>query len=244
MWEHLAFNNEVVSDRRIREAMALSVNREQLINEVLQGQARALQSVLVPDQGEYYNPAWERYSQDLERARQLVQEAEADGVSTEIQYSTTSDNRLRETTQQIIQQQMEEIGITLNIQNSSAETFFGEQTPSGDFELGQWAWSADPDPSITTLFSANNLPPDGQNYYRYESEEATRLMEQSDLAIEEEERIRLIRQAQEVMAGDVPLIPLYQRPETYAFNEALSGPVVNPTIAGAFWNTETWTLGG
>ena len=197
----------------------------------------------MPEQGEFYNPAWERYGLDLDRARQLVQEAEADGASTEIEYSTTSDNALRETTQQIIQQQMQDIGITLTIQNSSAETFFGEQTPSGDFELGQWAWSADPDPSITTLFSASNLPPDGQNYYRYRNEEATRFMEQSDVAIDEEERIRLVNEAQEAMAADVPLIPLYQRPETYAYNEALSGPVVNPTIAGAFWNTETWTFG-
>ena len=44
------------------------------------------------------------------------------------------------------------------------------------------------------------------------------------------------------MAEDVPLIPLYQRPEIYSYSEQLQGPEVNPTLAGAFWNIEEWSL--
>ncbi len=243
VWEHLAFNLDEIDNLAIRQAIAHGVDREQIIEEILQGDARALQSVLMPEQAPFATPAWEIYPFDADRARELVQQAEDEGASTEIEFSTTSDNTLRETAQQVIQQQMEDIGITLTINNSSAETFFGERTPEGDFQMGEWAWSATPDPSITTLFGAEQVPPDGQNYYRYQSDEATELMLESDVTIDEGERADLLKQAQDIMAEDCPLVPLYQRPEIYAFAENLSGPEVNPTLAGAFWNVGQWTLG-
>lgn len=244
VWEHLAFNVQKVDNLNIRRAIAYAVNRRQLIQEILQGEARPLQSVLVPEQEPFYTPAWERYSFDPDRARQLVEQARGEGAATEIEYSTTSGNALRETAQQVIQQQMEQVGITLKINNSSAETYFGERTPEGDFELGEWAWSATPDPSITTLFSANQIPPNGQNYYRYRNQEVTRLLEQADVTVDQQERARLIRRAQELMAEDVPLIPLYQRPEIYAYADNLEGPEVNPTLATAFWNVGEWRFTG
>lgn len=242
-WEHLAFNTEVVENPDIRRAFAHAVNRQEIVDEILGGDARPLQSILVPEQEPFYTPAWEIYEYDPDRARELVEQAEGQGASTEIEYSTTSGNALRETAQQVIQAQMEEVGITLNINNSSAESFFGDRLPSGEFEMGQWAWSSSPEPSITTLFSANNVAPDGQNSYRYRSEEATELMEESDVTIDEDERAELLQQAQEQMAEDCPLVPLFQRPEIYAFDENLSGPEVNPTVAGPFWNVGEWTLG-
>ncbi len=244
VWEHLAFNVQKVDNLNIRRAIAYAVNRRQLIQEILQGEARPLQSVLVPEQEPFYTPAWERYSFDPDRARQLVEQARGEGAPTEIEYSTTSGNALRETAQQVIQQQMEQVGITLKINNSSAETFFGERTPEGDFELGEWAWSATPDPSITTLFSANQIPPNGQNYYRYRNQEVTRLLEQADVTVDQQERARLTRRAQELMAEDVPLVPLYQRPEIYAYADNLKGPEVNPTLATAFWNVGEWRFTG
>ncbi|ABG03839.1 extracellular solute-binding protein, family 5 [Rubrobacter xylanophilus DSM 9941] len=244
VWEHLAFNVEKVDNLNIRRAIAYAVNRRQLIQEILQGEARPLQSVLVPEQEPFYTPAWERYSFDPDRARRLVEQARGEGASTEIEYSTTSGNALRETAQQVIQQQMEQVGITLRINNSSAETYFGERTPEGDFEMGEWAWSATPDPSITTLFGANQVPPNGQNYYRYRNEEVTRLLEQADITVDQQERARLTRRAQELMAEDVPLVPLYQRPEIYAYADNLEGPRVNPTLATAFWNVGEWRFTG
>lgn len=110
----------------------------------------------------------------------------------------------------------------------------------GEFEMGEWAWLATPDPSSSTLFSADQLPPDGQNYYRYKNDQVTSLWKEADKTIDVDKRADLTRQAQELMAKDVPLIPMYQRPVYYAFTDNLSGPQVNPTLAGPFWNIEEW----
>lgn len=243
IWEALHFNLEKIPNLQLRQAVAYGVNREQVINEILAGQdVPTLQSVIVPDLEEYYVPAWEDYTYDPDRARELVQEAEDAGADPTIEFSTTSGNALRETLQQVIQQQLQDVGITVTIKNYSAEQFFGEITVGGDFTMGEWAWVQTPDPQITTLFAGNSLPPDGQNYYRYQNEEVTRLLEESDRTIDEGQRAELIKQAQELMAEDVPIIPLFQRPQIYAFSDNLSGPVVNSTLAGPFWNIGEWEL--
>jgi peptide/nickel transport system substrate-binding protein len=241
-WEHIAFNLEEVDNLQLRQAIAYGINRQQVVDEILQGEVPPLHSILVPEQGDFYTPAWEQYTHDPERARQLVEEAEAAGAETTITFSTTAGNALRETLQQVVQQQLQEVGIDIRIENTAAQTFFGQWTVEGNFQMGEWAWLASPDPSVTTLFSADQIPPDGQNYYRYENEQVTEWLNEADRTVDVEQRAELLRQVQEQMAEDLPLIPMFQRPVTYAFVEGLEGPEVNPTLAGPFWNIEEWSI--
>lgn len=241
-WEHIGFNTEEIDSLALRQAIAYGIDRERIVNQVLPGQARVLDSVLAPEQEQYYVPAWEDYAYDPDRARELVEEAEQEGAETTITFSTTSGNGLREALQEVVRQQLEEVGITVEIENAPAEELLGGRMPAGDFQLGEWGWSASPDPDLAPLFSRDALPPDGQNWYRYEDEEVSELLEQSEVTIDEGERAGLVRRAQELMAEDVPLIPLYQAPNIYAYTGRLEGPVNNPTLAGAFWNVGEWSL--
>lgn len=242
-WEHIDFNTEVIDNVDLRRGIAFGINRQQVLDEILPGNSRKLDSVIVPELSDYYTPAWEQYGYDPDQARQLIEGAIADGASDTITFSTTSGNALRENLQQIVQQQLADVGLTVEIQNESATTFFGDSLPGGSFEMGEWAWSATPDPSITTLFSATQVAPDGQNYPRYVNQEVTDLLEQSDSAIDVGERGDLLKQAQELIAEDVPIIPFYQRPSIYAFREDLTGPENNPSLATPTWNIQDWSFG-
>ena len=248
IWEHLAFNLDKVPDLKVRQAIAYGVDRAQVVDELLKGQVNTLQSWLVPDQDPYYSPAWEKYTYDPDRAKQLVEEAKAEGADTSIVFSTTSDNRLRETLQEVVQQQLKKVGIDIQIKNTSATTFFGQWTVEGNFEMGEWAWLATPDPSQTILFANDQIPGgnnvSGQNYYRYDNPEVTRLLKQSDETLDEQKRVELLKRVQELMADDLPLIPMYQRPDYYAYAGNLAGPEVNPSLAGPFWNMGEWRITG
>ena len=240
IWEHIAFNVEAVPNLKVRQAIAYGINRKQVLDKILKGQVKPLESFLVPDQKPYYTPAWADYAHDPDRAEQLVKEAKSEGAKTEITFSTTAGDRLRETLQQVVQQQLKDVGITINIKNTSADTFFGQWTPEGKFEMGEWAWLANPDPSSTSLFSANQVPPKGQNYYRYKNQKVSDLLLESDKTVEVNKRADLLRKAQDMMVQDMPIIPMYQRPVYYAYADNLSGPQANPTLAGPFWNLEDW----
>lgn len=242
-WEQLTFNVKEIPDPKLRQAVAYGINREQILNEILKGQnIKPLQSVLVPDQKAFYTPAWEQYKFDPQKAKGLVKEAVDAGADPTITFSTTSGNTLRETLQQVFQQQMKDIGITVETKNYSPEQFFGEITLKSDFQLGEFAWVQTPEPQITTIYGGNQLPPDGQNYGLYDNKEVTRLLEESDRTIDEGPRADLLKQAQDLMAKDLPVLPLYQRPVTYGFSAKLQGPEVNPTQAGPFWNIGEWSF--
>ena len=143
-----------------------------------------------------------------------------------------------------IQQQLQKVGITVEIKNTSSPSLFEERLPEGDFDVAQWAWLATPEPRLNALYGADSFPPDGQNYYRYENPKASFLMQRADTTVDPEERANIIKQVQRILADDLPLIPLYQRPVYYAHDENLEGPEVNPTPAGPFWNIGEWSLRG
>lgn len=240
-WEHIGFNTDKINNRKLRRAVAYGIDREQLLEEVLPGQVEPLDSVLVPEQKAFYTPAWEKYDFDPEQARRLVQQAEAEGVDPAISFTTTSDE-LRTALQKEVGRQLENVGITVETDNTSSSTLFEERLPEGDFQMGGWAWLATPEPQLNTLFGGDSFPPDGQNYYRYENPKASFLMQQAGETIDREKRAYIIKQVQRIMAEDLPLIPLYQRPVYYAYDEKLEGPEVNPTLAGPFWNIGEWSV--
>jgi peptide/nickel transport system substrate-binding protein len=242
IWEAIHFQTENIPNLKMRQAIAYGINREQILEQILQGVVDPLESVLIPQQTQYYTPAWQRYTHDPDRARQLVEEAKSEGAETTIEFSTTSDNALRETLQEIVQQQLKDVGITIQINNESATTYFSKTTVDGNFEMGEWAWLATPDPSLTALFAANQIPPKGENYYRYKNEQVTQWLEESDTTLDTAQRAKLLKQAQEQMAEDLPVFPMYQRPMYTAFTENLTGVVPNPSLAGAYWNMGEWKL--
>jgi peptide/nickel transport system substrate-binding protein len=242
IWEAIHFQTGNVDNLKLRQAIAYGIDRQQILDRILKGVVDPLQSVLIPQQDPHYTPAWEKYTHDPDRASQLVNEAKAEGAETTVEFSTTSDNALRETLQQVVQQQLKDVGITIKINNESATTYFSKTTVDGNFEMGEWAWLATPDPSLTSLFAANQIPPNGENYYRYKNEQVTRWLQESDRTLDEDQRAQLLQQAQEQMAEDLPVIPMYQRPQYTAFSENLTGVEPNPSLAGPYWNMGEWNL--
>ncbi len=78
----------VMSDLRIREAMALSINKEAVAEEFFGGGEPASQ--LVGPSATGYNIALEPYPFDMEQARQLVEEAAADGVPIDMELTVAT----------------------------------------------------------------------------------------------------------------------------------------------------------
>jgi peptide/nickel transport system substrate-binding protein len=74
----LDLDNPALKDRRVREAIALAIDKNALINDILGGGTVARQ--LVGPSAVGYNPELQPFPYDPERAKQLVAEARAAGV--------------------------------------------------------------------------------------------------------------------------------------------------------------------
>ncbi len=117
----------------------------------------------------------------------------------------------------------------------------------GDFTAAMAAFGGGGDPSLTGLLASDQIPTKenaflGQNVYRWSDPEADSLMRRSDHEVVDAQRVATLGTIQDIVAREVPLIPLYAQPNTVAYVADLEGVEVNPTQAEVFWNSAEWSL--
>jgi peptide/nickel transport system substrate-binding protein len=259
-WEHLILNvqAEPLTDPAVRLALAYAIDREQVVKVLLDSSFPVLQSVLKPFQLGY-EPAFEGYVYDPDRARALLSAAgwtlgadgifEKGGKKLEIPIVFTAGDELRRTTIRLMADQAGRAGIRLTPRSETPDTLFGGALGQGDFTAVEIAFGGGLEPTLTSLLATNQIPTEGngftgQNVYRWSSPEADRLMRLADRTIADAARSQALGQVQRIVADEVPLIPLYQQPNAVAYTEALSGVKENPSQAEVFWNSAEWSLGG
>jgi peptide/nickel transport system substrate-binding protein len=257
-FEHLILNTEAapLDDPRVRQALAYAIDREQVVDVLLNGSVPVLQSLLRPEQLGY-SPTFEGYAHSPERAIEILEGAgwvrggdgifTKDGKQLEIPLSTPSESELRRTTARLLAEQAEAAGIRIVPRPTPSELLFGSQLGQGDFTSALLAFGGGVDPSPTALLASDQIPTEendftGQNVYRWSDAEVDTLLTRSDRQVDDDARVRTLGRIQEIIADQVPLIPLYQQPNTVAYVAALQGVKENPTQAEVFWNSAEWSL--
>lgn len=259
-WEHIILNlqAEPLTDPAVRRALAYAIDRQQVVEVLLDSSFPVLQSVLRPFQLGY-EPAFEGYAYDPARARSLLTAAgwalgsdgilEKDGRELEIPIVITAGDELRRTTVRLMADQAAKAGIRLTARSETPDTIFGGLLVQGDFTAAMLAFGSGLEPTLTTSLASDQIPTEGngftgQNVYRWSDPDADRLMRLADRLIDDAARAKALAQVQEIVADQVPLIPLYQQPNAVAYTETLSGVRENPSQAEVFWNSAEWSLGG
>jgi peptide/nickel transport system substrate-binding protein len=246
-----------LDDPAVRRALAHAIDRRQIVDVLLEGSVPVLQSVLRPVQLGYA-PVFERYGYDPATAAGLLEAAgwsregdgvfEKDGRPLEIPLVTTSEGELRASTARLIAEQAAAAGIRVVPRPLPADRVYGpEVLGSDDFATVMIASGGPLDPSITSQLSSDQIPSEengfaGQNVYRWSDPEADRLMGLSDRQVDDGARAATLGRVQRIVADGVPLIPLYQQPNTVAHVEGLRGVRQNPTLVEVFWNSAEWSL--
>lgn len=259
-FEHIILNTRAapLTDPRVRAALAYSIDRAQIVHVLLGDSVPVLQSLLRPFQLGY-EPAFASYTYDPARAAVLLQSAGwtrgADGIFQKggreltIPLITTSESELRRTTARLIAEQAARAGIRIRPRSESSDRIFGGILTQGDFTAVMVAFGGGVDPSPTGLLASDQIPSKGngftgQNVYRWSNPQADRLLALSDRQVDDAARAATLGRLQTLVARQVPLIPLYQQPNTVAHVVGLQGVRVNPTQAEVFWNSEEWSLRG
>ncbi len=168
------------------------------------------------------------------------------GQKAEFRFDTTAGNQRRATSAAIFTQQLGAIGIKLNVGFHPANpNFFGQQLPSGDFDLAEYAWLGGVDPSgfdaiYQCVDTTKNLG--GQNYKNYCNKKVDALLNAGDQELNSVKRIADYQQAATLIANDIAIIPLYASPSILVYKSAIKGMQAsnNPTQAGPTWNMEQW----
>jgi peptide/nickel transport system substrate-binding protein len=111
-----------LQDIKLREAIALAVDRQVLIEEIFAGRADDAKGQIVTSATFGHDPDLEGYPYDPERARQLVQEAGAEG--TELELLATQGRWIQDAeVAEAVAAMLEEIGLRVKVSIPDFDTF-------------------------------------------------------------------------------------------------------------------------
>jgi peptide/nickel transport system substrate-binding protein len=160
------------------------------------------------------------------------------GTKVAFDFASTTGNALRALAFTIFQDQAAKAGVQLRNAFVPAGTLFGSKLPAHDFDLAMFTQLTTVDPHyVVANFSCGNA----SNYTEYCNRNVTRWLGQSDRELNAAKRLALIKKVGKVLANDVPMVPLFQRPTYLVYKTSLGGLVDNPSSQGPTWNTEKWT---
>ncbi len=208
-FSYLGFNLEdpVTGDRRVRQAIALAIDRAAIVRHLFQGHARLADTLLVPGHWAAH-PGLSPWPHDPERARALLAElGHGPGHPLRITYKTSTDPfRLRIAA--VIRDQLARVGIDLQIRSHEWGTFFGD-IKAGRFQMYSLSWVGIRSPDIYRhVFHSASLPPGGANRGRYRNPEVDALIDRAE-RLPREQAVPLYRRVQEKIHHDLVYVPLW-----------------------------------
>jgi len=247
---YLMMNNDhpVLGDVRVRRAIAHAVDRETIVAAKFDGRAR-LATGLLPESHWAYAGEVRRYGYDPERARALLDEAgfpDPDGPGGEprlrLTYKTSA-NQFRLALARIIAAQLLEVGIEVEVRSFEFGTFFTD-IKQGNFELASMQTAAITEPDyLYSYFHSSRIPseadPNAGNRWHYRSAELDELLTQGRTVMDRERRRALYARAQQILADDLPIVPLWHEDVIAIANVDVSGYVILPSARFAGLATAT-----
>jgi dipeptide transport system substrate-binding protein len=193
-------------DRRVREALAISLNLNAILDAVFQGSGTPTAS-LVPSALWGHNSALKPRPHDPARAKALLAEAGyADGFSTDVWAIPVTraymPNGRR--TAELIQADWAKIGVKVNIVTFEWGEFL-KRRRAGEAPVtmmgGTWDY---PDPSELLVWGTCDAIPGGNNVSHWCNKEFSDLIQKADIVTDQSERAKLYEKAQEVFNNDIP----------------------------------------
>ncbi len=239
----------------VRQAIALGIDRESITRDLLNGVVTPANSFWANTP--YEAPDLEPWPYDPERAMALLDEAgwvdsngdgtrDKDGIELVLNYGTNQ-REIRKQVQQVIQQDLAEIGIGIELLNYESDVFFATYADGGPQYTGELdfyeysdnpAW---PDPDeYTWLCSeiASDENPQGVNSQYLCDEELDALFQAQASETDPEARKQIFWEISKIMNEQVYWLGLWPDPDLFA----VSPNVINVKFSGVtpFFNIAEW----
>jgi len=258
------------SDVRMRQAVALCMDRQAVVDQVLAGESLVPASYVSP-LSPIYNPQVPAYPYDPQQGMKLLDAmgwrlpqagpqtvrvavgvaAVAPGTPLRLNYWATDSPQSRAVAG-ILAASLAGCGIQTNVQyfdssllqGGSDSPVFGRQ-----FDLAQFGWISGPDPACELYLSSQIPGPadgwQGQNDTGFSNADFDQACSLSQSSLHESESyVQNARSAQATFAENLPSVPLYLKVKVAIARPGLTGLTMNPTAADDLWNIEEFDIPG
>jgi peptide/nickel transport system substrate-binding protein len=214
-----------LKDLRVRRALSKGINRQALVERVMEGAAVAT-GQLMPEKFIGYTPAIRTEAYDPEGARKLLAEAGyPDGFGLTLH---APNNRYvnDEQVAQSIAQMLARIGIQTRMDAMPSSVFFSRGSKL-EFSFMLVGWGAETmeasSPLKALLATFNTGKGTGAaNRGRYSNPKLDTVLDQALATVNDAQREKLLQQATEIGVGDLGIIPLYHQHNLWATRRGIT----------------------
>jgi len=225
-------NDPALRDPRVRQAIACAIDKPAMIAALWRGQAIPADTLLPPG---YWARAGDaelpQYPHDVERAKRLLDAAglkpDKDGIRLRFTLKTSTDESTR-LEAQAIQAQLREAGIALSLRSAEFGTFYSDIT-KGAFQMYLLRWiGSNEDPDIFQYtYATSSFPPHGANRGRYSNPRVDALLQAANAETDQTLRRQEYVEMQQILANDLPSIPLWYPNNEVVHSTRLTGVILN-----------------
>lgn len=250
-YAYLGFNllDPRFQDRRVRQAIAHAIDKQEIIDGVLLGLGR-------PAVGPYKPGTWwykadvKTFPFDPERAKALLAEVgwkpgsdgilEKDGKPFSFTIRTNQGNLVRQQTAEIIQRRLKAIGIDVKIHVVEWAAFLNTFIRKRDFEAIILGWGLGTDPDQYEIWHSSKTGSEELNHISYKNPKVDELLEAGRRTFDQTKRKAIYGELQEMLAEDQPVVFLYVPDALPVVSSRVQG--IEPAAAGISYNFIKWYI--
>ncbi len=260
-FEHLDFNeaDPYLAKLKVRQAIAYGTDRPQIIShtvgEIYPGIVPLGNRMFVATQPQYVDNGSAYATVNTGKAESLLKGlgfkkgsdgyfrpnyGPQNGQDLTFTIQSTSGNTVRAQTEQLFQSDMKAIGIKIDIQNYDRSTL-GTNLSQGSYQIAEFSWVDTPFVSGNqSIYCSYTSASCGQNWIHYANSEVDRLMAAGSSASSASQEASDFNQADRLLWDDMATLPLYQKPQYFAWRNTYGNIIPNVSAIGVPWNGNLW----
>ncbi len=233
-----------LSDAKVRQGLAHAINRKQIVDRLLQGQGDIVNTPLTAINKYYVKELEDDLPYNPERARKLLSEGGWD-YNREIVLLTPTGNLVREQSAEIIQANLQAIGVKVQIRKMDFTAMMAT-AKKGEYDLSLWGFGFGFDPDFSVLVSSSGvynyrrLPGTENDNHKYVQKQMEELLVKGRVTTRFEDRLTIYAEAQKLFVQDLPFIPLYAPKALAAVNKRVVNAKPGPAMVT--WNAYLWDV--
>ncbi len=207
---YLGFNMQVepFNDVRVRQAISMAIDRDGIVDGIMDGQGIAANGPLSPRVFGSTQDL-ETLDFDVEAARSLLAEAGfPDGFETSLFFA--EGDAANASIAELAQANLSEIGITVNIQPIEWGAYL-EMTAAGEHEMFILGWTTvtvDADYGLYPIFHSSNLGGPGNRTF-LENDRVDELLELGRVTTDQDERLEIYAEISQILVDEAPMVYLF-----------------------------------
>jgi peptide/nickel transport system substrate-binding protein len=206
---------KLFSDKNVRKALHMALDRDSMIKSVYYGQAIIADSQYPPISWAYNPNVTPKYKYDKAAAQKLLDDAgwvkgsdgirSKGGVRMSFELNTNSGNKVRENLIVVMQQQWKEIGVEVTPRPIAFQTLVTQIRSTHTFQaLVIGIANQDTDPDQTTLWTSKGIGSGGLNGMQYKNPDVDRLMAEALTSTDRAKRKPIYAQLQNILMDELP----------------------------------------